>query len=311
MSEATPRRTLFNQPVSGLMHLLIVYVIWGSTYLAIRVAVRDGSGWDPFSMAGSRLLIAGVLLLVIAKLRGERVIPTRAEWLRLSIYAFFIWFVGNGIVVWAEQKVPSAQAALIVGTAPIWGALYEAFLDKRVPGWKMIAGLLLGFVGLVFLINPGAAFDGEGHTLQLIMIVIATFSWCGGVVYQARKRVGLSSIASSGWQQLLASFGFGVLFFTLEGSMPTPTTEAWIAWGFLVVFGSLIAFTSYVIIVKVLPTSIVLTHSYVNPAVAVFLGWLILSEVITWSILLGAVLIMAGLWGVFTAKQRRQQSHMG
>jgi drug/metabolite transporter (DMT)-like permease len=304
MSSSATQRTLFNLPVHGLIHLLVIYVIWGSTFLAIRVAVQEGAGWDPFSMAGSRLVIAGVLLLGFAKLRGERIVPERHEWWRLIVYAFCIWIVGHGIVVWAEMEVPSGQAALIVGSAPIWGAIFEAILDKRSPGWRMILGLLLGFSGLVLLIDPVSLFAEQGASPRLLFIVLATISWSGGVVYQSRRRVALSSVASSGWQQLLASFGFAILFFTLEGKMPTPTTDAWLAWAFLLVFGSLIAFTSYVIMVKVLPTSVVLTHSYVNPAMAVFLGWLILSEHISTMTVLGAILILTGVGGVFSAKRR-------
>ncbi len=304
MPTTSSQRTLFNLPISGLVHLLIVYIVWGSTFLAIRIAVMEGAGWDPYSMAGSRLLIAGVLLLLFAKLRGQRILPKRNEWWRLTLYALFIWVIGHGIVVWAEEVVPSGQAALIVGSVPIWGAMFEAFADRRRPTAGMILGLALGFVGLILLLDPITLFREQSVSPRLAVVVLGTLSWSGGVVYQARKRVGLSSTASSGWQQLLATVGFAVLFVTLENEMPTPTVEAWLAWAYLLVFGSLIAFTSYVIMVKVLPTSIVLTHSYVNPAVAVFLGWFFLSEEINPRVLLGAALILTGVGIVFAAKQR-------
>jgi len=288
-----------NLPISGLLNLFVVYCVWGSTFLAIRIAVREGSGFPPFYMASTRLALGGLILLAFALIRGERVMPSREELKSLITSALMLCVGGNGLIVWAEQRMDSGFTALIVGTVPIWAAVLEAFLNRRRPSWKLVCGLLLGFAGLIVLLIPIMKMGGRSDVLSVIALLVATISWVFGAFLQARRPMGLKHMVSSCWQQLLASVMFGMLIILMKEPLPTPTVEAWMAWAYLLIFGSLIAFTSYVAALKQLPTSLVMTHGYVNPVVAVLLGWLVLSEPLTVYTIGGMLTILFGVGMVF------------
>jgi drug/metabolite transporter (DMT)-like permease len=284
---------------SGLVHLLVVYVVWGSTYLAIRVAVREGSGIAPFALGASRTLVAAPLLLLWNLLRRGRLRPTRSEWRILIVSGLLLWIGGNGLVNWAEQRAASGYAALLVGTMPMWVSLIEAVLDRRPPSWRLAGALLLGFAGLGVLTYPVLRHEAPADHWAALALVVAPLSWGLGSVLQSRHPVALSPTASSAYQQLIGGIGFlGVSLLLREPAMhPTPT--AWGAWGYLVVAGSIVAFTSFLQALRRLPTRIVMTYSYVNPVIAVFLGWLILHETVTAWTAAGTVLVLLGVAGVF------------
>ncbi len=292
-------------PVAGLLHLLVIYVVWGSTYLAIRVAVREGAGWGPFWLGAARVLVAAALLFAINRLRGVRLRPTREELWILAATGLLLWVGGNGAVNWAEQRIDSGLAALVVGSMPMWVALMEAFIDRRPPSLLLVVSLAVGFGGLAVLTVPTAREGLGGDVAGVAAVVFAAASWGLGSVLLNRRPVRLGPLVTSGWQQLIGGVGFVALAMVTRETAPAPTPEAWFAWSYLVVFGSLIAFTSFVTAVRLLPTTLVMTYSYVNPVIAVFLGWLLLSERITASTVVGTVLIISGVYGVFRDKRRR------
>jgi drug/metabolite transporter (DMT)-like permease len=293
-------------PVAGLLSLGVTYVVWGSTYLAIRVAVREGAGWGPFWMGAARVVVAAVFLFAINAARGARLRPTRAELTILVATGLLLWVGGNGAVNWAEQRIDSGLAALIVGTMPIWVAAMEALIDRRVPSLLLSGSLVVGFAGLAVLTYPMLREEGvRGDLVGVLVVVIAAISWGYGSILLNRRRLSLDPIVISGWQHGVGGVGFAVLALMVGEAAPTPTPEAWAAWAYLVVFGSLLAFTCFVYAVKVLPTAVVMTYAYVNPAIAVLLGWVILSEPITAYTLGGMVLIIAGVVGVFRDKSRQ------
>ena len=289
----------------GLFHLLTVYIVWGSTYLAIRVAVREGAGFPPFYMASMRVLAAGVILWIWARLLRARVRPTRAEWGKLAASAVLLWVGGNGLVVWSEQRVESVYAALMVGALPLWGAVIEAILDRRAPSPGLIVSLLVGFAGIAVISYPELQVAKGPDLLSSIALIIAPISWGLGSILQQRRPVQLTTEASSSYQQLLAAVLFLILALGLGEPTPRPNAGEWAAWGYLVVFGSVIAFTSFVKALRLLPARIVMTYAYVNPVVAAFLGWLILHESITYHTLAGTVLVIAGVVGVLARKTAR------
>jgi len=291
-------------PIAGLVCLLVTYIVWGSTYLAIRVAVREGAGWGPFWMGASRVLVAAGVLFVINAMRGVRLRPTRVEMGILVSTGLLLWVGGNGAVIWAEQRMDSGLAALIVGTMPIWVAMIEAFLDRRPPSLRLIISLVGGFAGLVVLTAPKLADGVSGDLMGIAAVIFATVSWGVGSILLNRRPVQLDPIAVSGWQQLIGAIGFAAVALMVAEAAPHPTPEAWAAWGYLVVFGSLLAFSCFIYALKVLPTTVVMTYAYVNPAIAVLLGWLILSEPVTGYTLAGMALIIAGVLGVFRDKSR-------
>jgi drug/metabolite transporter (DMT)-like permease len=296
-------------PLAGLLNLVVTYVVWGSTYLAIRIAVREGAGWGPFWLGAARVLVAALVLFALNSLRGARLRPTRGELGILAATGVMLWVGGNGAVNWAEHRIDSGLAALIVGTMPIWVALMESVIDRKRPSLLLITSLMVGFGGLVVLTYPMLQDGVEADVIGVAAVTFAAVSWGLGSIILNRRRLALDPIVVSGWQQLAGGLGFAVLALILREPAPRPTPEAWVAWAYLVVFGSLLAYTSFVYALKLLPTSVVMTYAYVNPVIAVLLGWLVLSEPITAYTLAGMALIVGGVYGVFRDKGRRQDTN--
>ncbi len=286
----------------GLLALFVVYIVWGSTYLAIRYAVREGSGFPPFTMAGSRALLGGVILLLVAGSLRQRLRPTRTELGRLALSALLLWIGANGLVTWAEQSVHSGFAALVVGTTPIFSAIIESFFNRRRPSGGLLLALAVGFAGLFLLTWPVISVGGRGNLLATLALVAAPFSWSLGSTLQQRHPVALSAASSAGWQQVLGGLGFALLLTLTGETTPHPDAAAWWAWGYLVIFGSVLAFTAFVIALRRLPMPLVMTYAYVNPVIAVLLGWFFLHESVTLTTLLGMAFILAGVAGVFRQK---------
>jgi drug/metabolite transporter (DMT)-like permease len=285
--------------LKGIPHLLVVYFVWGSTYLAIRLAVREGAGFPPFTLGYTRTLLAGAILLAWAGFSGQRLRTSRRELIILAVSGLLLWTGANGLVVVAEQRADSGLAALIVAAVPIWIAIIEAILDKRAPSWLLTTSLLVGFSGIGLLSAPVLMTGARADVLSVVALIVGGFSWSLGTVLQSRNQVDLSPQVRSGIQMLAGGLGFVVMAWLTGEPRPTPTAEAWLAWGYLVVFGSLLAFTSYVVALQLLPTSIVMTYPYVNPVIAVLLGWLILREPVTAWTIGGSLLVLLGVGGVF------------
>lgn len=284
---------------AGLFNLAIVYVVWGSTFLAIRVAVRPGAGFDPFIMGLMRALVAGPLLLLWAALRRGMIRPSRVEFGVLALSGLLIWTGGNGLLVVAERRMDSNLAALIVASTPMWAAAVEAYFDRRLPTWRSVVSLLIGFLGIVFLGVPALQAGVRADLMAFLMVVLSSVSWALGSVIQSKTPIRLSPSASAGYQQLFGGLGFVFLTLVAQEPIPTPSSEAWLAWGYLIVFGSFLAFTAYVKVLQWLPTSVAMTHTFVNPVIAVILGALVLDEGITLWTMLGAACVLTGVAGVF------------
>ncbi|MBU0510276.1 MAG: EamA family transporter [Chloroflexi bacterium] len=289
---------------TGLLNLFVVYIIWGSTYLAIRFAVRDGSGFPPFMLGATRVAVAGILLIGWSALTRKRIKPTRQELITLAASGLLLWVGGNGLVNWAEQRADSGLAALIIAATPIWVAMIEAILDRRMPSLRMVGALFIGFVGIAVLSYPTLRSGVRADIGAVIGLLLAGLSWGTGSVLQSRRPVALTAQVSSGYQHLFGSLGFILMVLLLREPLPAPTTEAWLAWGYLVIFGSLLAFTSFVRALQLLPTKIVMTYGYINPVIAVFLGWLFLREPVTPWTLGGAALVLLGVAGIFRERYR-------
>jgi drug/metabolite transporter (DMT)-like permease len=290
---------------TSLFHLIVVYIVWGSTYLAIRVAVREGSGFPPFTMGVSRAWVAGGILLLWAWLRKGRIKPTRTEWGTLIGSGLLLWTAANGLVMWAEVRADSSLTALLVASMPIWAAIIEAIIDRVMPSPLLIFSLLGGFAGIGLLAAPNLTSGVRADLLSTIALIIAPLCWSLGSVLQARRPVTLSPQANSAYQMLVGGVGFFVLTNLMNEPLPAPNREAWLAWGYLVVFGSLLAYTSFVTVLGMLPINIVMTYAYVNPVIAVILGYLILREEITAWTIAGTVFVLLGVAGVFRDRYRK------
>lgn len=292
---------------AGLVNLLVIYVVWSTTYLAIRYAVREGAGFPPFTMGFMRAALAAIVLLAWAAWRRERLRLTRTEFVTLSLSGLLLWLGGNGLVTFAEQHAESGLAALMVAAIPIWGSVIEAILDRKFPSLRLVLSLLVGFGGIAVLTAPELLSGVQADVVSVVALLGAALSWALGSVLQARRPVDLRARTSSGYQMAFGAIGFLVVLLLTKESLPTPTTEAWIAWIYLAVIGSIVAFTAYVSALRLLPIRIVMTYAYVNPVLAVLLGSVMLGERVTIWTAAGAALVLLGVAGVFRERQRNKK----
>jgi drug/metabolite transporter (DMT)-like permease len=285
-----------------ILALAAVYVVWGSTYLAIRYAVES---LPPFSMAGVRFLLAGGLLYGWARLRGAAR-PQPVHWRSAAIVGGLLLLGGNGIVVWAERFVDSGLTALLVSTTPLWMVvLYWLFQGGTRPGPRLIAGLVLGFAGVALLARPGS---GQVAPFAAGMLVFASLCWASGSLYSRRAPLPSSPLLATGLEMLCGGallMVAGLVAGEPWSFEPSAVTAASF-WSFLylVFVGSLVGFTAYIWLLKAAPPALASTYAYVNPMVAVFLGWAFAGEPVTSQTLLSAAVIVAGVALITTASSK-------
>ncbi len=294
--------------VRGLVHLLIVYTVWGSTYLAIRIAVVPGAGFPPLMMAGTRILCAALILLLIGVIMRRKLRPTRSDLVVFASSGVLLWLGGNGLVSWAEQRAESGYTALLVGSAPLWTTTLESILDRRRPTLRLLGALLIGLAGVAVLNYPVLRHGSRADIVSAVALLVAVVSWGSGSVFQKRRPVSLSGEANAAYQLLFGSVALLTVALIVHEPRPAPTPAALAAWAYLVIFGSVIGFTSFVKALKLLPVSVVMTYAYVNPVIAVLLGWMILGEKITHWTLAGSVLVVLGVMGVLHEMRRQRDA---
>ena len=272
-----------------------IYLIWGSTYLAIRYAVET---IPPLYTAGIRHLTTGSVLLLLCLVKKVR--PTAAQIRSAVIIGALFFLGGHGPLHWAETRVPSGLASLLIAIEPIIVFFMAAYATKRWQiNWKIIVGALLGLAGVGLLVGRSALTSGSGMLVGSLAILFGAFSWSAGIVY-ARKS------ALAGHPLLLtatSSFAGGILLLTtgtITGewrgfSLGAVTTRSWEALAFLIVFGSLIAFSAYNWLLERYSPTLVATHTYVNPIVAVLLGWWLAGEAVTVNVALATVLVIGAV----------------
>lgn len=208
----------------------------------------------------------------------------------------------------AEQHVDSSIAALIIGSTPLGVALMEFIIDRKPPSLLMIVSMLIGFAGVGLLSTPAFLSGVKADAISVIMILCASMVWGGGSLLQSRKPVQVSPEVSSAYQHLSGAVALLSMAFIIGEPVPAPVPEAFFAWGYLVIFGSVLAFTAFVRALQQLPTNLVMTYAYVNPVIPVILGWLILRENITVWTLGGMALILIGVAGVFRARYKQTKN---
>jgi drug/metabolite transporter (DMT)-like permease len=285
-----------------ILALAAVYVVWGSTYLAIRYAVET---LPPFSMAGVRFLVAGGLLYGWARFRGTPR-PAPVHWRSAAVVGGLLLLGGNGIVVWAEQFVDSGLTALLVSTTPFWMVLLHWLFQGGVrPGPRLIAGLVLGLVGVAMLARPGS---GQVAPFAAVLLVLASLSWASGSLYSRRAPLPSSPLLGTGMEMISGGallLGAGLIAGEPARFDPAAVTAASLAsFLYLIFIGSLVGFTAYIWLLKAAPPSLASTYAYVNPMVAVFLGWAFAGEPVTSGTLLSAAVIVAGVALITTASAR-------
>jgi drug/metabolite transporter (DMT)-like permease len=288
----------------SLTNLFVVYIVWGSTYLAIRVTVRPGSGIPPFTMGMVRTLIAGVVLLLWGSVGKGSLKITGRDLIVFASSGILMWTIANGMVMWAEQRIESGLAAVFLATIPLWTVALESFIEHQWPRTRIWVALIVGFSGTVMLSIPELRSGDATDTFSVILLVLAPIAWSIGILLQRRHSTLLPARVSSGLQMVFAGLGFAVLVLVAAEGSPHPTREALLAWIYLIIFGSIIAFTSFVAMIRELPTSLAMTYAYVNPVIAVILGAWLLTESVTVYTLVGTGLVLLGVIGVFWEKGR-------
>ena len=273
-----------------------IYFIWGSTYLGIRYAVET---IPPLYTAGLRHLTAGSILLIWALAKGLR--PT-VDQIRASIViGIFFFLIGHGTLHWAETRVPSGFASLIIASEPIWVFLGASIAEKK---WRinapLLGGVILGLAGVALLLGHGAVTSNSGVFMGAVAVLVGAISWSIGIIYSRRSHLSgnpllLSALSLLSGALLLLTTG------TLAGeargfSLAQVTTRSWLALAYLILFGSVVAFTAYNWLMEHYSPTFVATHTYVNPIVAVFLGWWLAGEKVTINVAMAAALVIVAVF---------------
>ncbi len=286
--------------------LVALYIVWGSTYLAIRFAVES---IPPFLSAGLRFLIAGLMLVAWRRTAGDPW-PSARQWRSVGIVGFLLLLGGNGMVSFAEQYIPSGISALIVGTVPMWLTVFEAVRPQGArPGWQSILGLLIGFGGIFLLVGPAEFNNSQSQTnwLGLAAIFLAPFLWALGSIYSRNADMPASTLMSTGTEMLMGSvslFIFSVLTREWRGfNFAQVAFSSWLGLAYLITFGSLIGFVAYGWLLHNAPVSLVGTYAYVNPLVAILLGSWLASETLNARIVIAALIIVGSVVLINTSKQ--------
>ncbi|MER5933737.1 EamA family transporter [Streptomyces sp. NPDC002054] len=285
--------------------MAIVYVVWGSTYLGIRIVVET---IPPFLSAGARFITAGLLLTALVAWRqGSAALKvSRAQLGSAALVGLLLLLGGNGLVVLAETSVPSGLAALLIAAVPMWVVLLRAGSGDR-PAPRTLGGVLLGLIGLAVLIVPGIS--GTVQLSGVLLVLVASLLWSTGSFSASKLPMPANPFTAGAYEMLAGGVG-ALLVGLVRGEqrgldLAAVSVRSWVALGALILFGSLLAFTAYSWLLASAPLSLVATYAYVNPVVAVLLGALILDEALTWPILAGGTIVVAAV-GVIVSTERRR-----
>jgi drug/metabolite transporter (DMT)-like permease len=297
-------------PVAIWAAMICVWVLWGSTFLSIRFAIET---IPPHLMAGIRFLTAGAVLYVWRRLSGDAR-PVLIHWRSAAILGLFLLFGGNGAVVWAEQRVASGIAALLVGSAPLWMILIDAVLRRKHPeikrpGWVTVLGVVLGFVGIVILAGPSQliGLKSDVDLFGAVVLTASAFSWAAGSLYSRQAPLPESPLMGTAIEMLCGGTIL-MLFGTLTGqwshfNLAAISARSLAGLAYLIIFGAIIGFGAYTWLLRVAPTSLVSTYAYVNPIIAILMGNLLAAEPLTPRVLIAAATIIGGVM-LITLTQR-------
>jgi drug/metabolite transporter (DMT)-like permease len=274
--------------------LFAVYLIWGSTYLAIRFAIET---LPPFLMGGTRFVIAGTVLYAFRRARGDPA-PSGREWRSAAVVGLLLLTGAHGGVVWAEQRLASSMASLLISTVPLWMVVIDALRPGgRRPGWQTVLGVLVGFAGVVILIGPAQA--GNVDTVGAIVVVLGASLWALGSLYGRGATLPASPLLGTSMEMLIGG-GALVLLGTLTGEwgrldLGGASALSLAGLAYLIVFGSLVAFSAYTWLLRVAPTPLVSTYAYVNPIVAMVLGHFLAGEELSARGLVAAAMVVGSV----------------
>jgi drug/metabolite transporter (DMT)-like permease len=291
-----------------ILAFLTVCIVWGSTYLAIRFVIETA---PPFFTAGTRWIIAGVLLYSVTRLRGASR-PSRSHWISAFVIGGLMLLGGHGAVVWAEQWIPSGLTSILVATVPLWVVLVEALNNKRRPDSIILIALIIGFAGVVMLVEDMPTL-GEGMmgSIVAVVVLLGALAWGSGSFFSRTAKMPDSHFTGVAMQMIVG----GVLLFSASIAtgelrnlqLTNMSQRSFAALVYLVIFGSLLAFTSYIWLLKQAAPSRVATYAYINPVVALLLGWAFAEELPTIRSLIAATIILISVAVITSRKSNRQK----
>ncbi len=290
-----------------ILALISVYIFWGGTYLGMKFAIET---IPPFLMAGIRFSIAGWILYIIYRLKGEKR-PSLEEWKNAGIVGTLLLLGGNGVVAWAEQQVPSSIASVLVATVPLWITAFSYISRAKKPGAGSVLGIILGLCGIGTLVWNSNGTSQTTNIWGILALIFAAVSWSAGSMYSRKAKLPSAPLLSTGVQMIVG----GILLLIAaafhgdyRGFDPAKISgNSWIALGYLIVFGSLIGYTSYIWLLKNAEPSVVSTYAFVNPIVAVFLGWLLAGEKIGVNTFIAVLFIIAAVVIITLFRDRSKQ----
>lgn len=309
-----PNTTKSASPILVIVAFATVYIVWGSTYFFIQMAVH---GLPPLLLGAMRFFTAGMLMMTWCIIRGEKIF-IRKSIATSAIVGILLLCGGNGAVIWAEQKLPSAMVAILVSSAPIWFVLFDKQnWGENLSSKSTITGLVIGFAGVMLLFGEqlSGMFGGGSVSDKLpgmALLVLGSMAWSSGSLYSKHHPSEGSATVNVAWQMIIA----GLLF--LPGSLLNHEFDhlqwqqipahSWLAWGYLVIFGSIAAFSAYVWLLQVRPATQVSTYAYVNPVIAVMLGMLFAHEHVSLMQIAGLVIILGSVLLINLSKYRKDKT---
>lgn len=280
-----------------------IYVIWGSTYLLNKIAVSE---LPPFMLASMRFMTAGILIFIIVKLMGKSLAITKRQLVNTTIAGFLFLTLGNGVVVWALKYVDSGFAALEISSQPLVVLiLMRVFQGKKIEAMSVL-GVILGVIGIFLLVSQKEVVSQEDSIIGMVMIFFCMVSWASGSLFVGKADLPSNYFVNTGYQMFIGGFILliGSLIFGESWSFPNEWSEK-VQWSMvlLVIFGSIVAFTSFNFLLKKVSPDKVATSTYVNPIIALLLGWYFLNEEITTQSIVAAVVLLTGVYFINTKKK--------
>ena len=293
-----------NSKILVVLAFFAIYVIWGSTYLFNKIAVTE---LPPFFLASIRFISAGVLIMIISKILKYKIAITKKQFLNTLIAGFLFLVYGNGVFVWALRYVDSGFAALLAATQPLFVLFLMRLIDRKPMQKKSIIGVLLGLLGMYLLVSQKNIATSEGSVLGIFMIFTCVLSWSYGSVFVSKADLPKNFFVSTGYQMLTAGtlLFFGSLLFKETWISPLNWSEdVQLSMAFLIFFGGIVAFTSFNYLLKNVSTEKVATSAYINPIVAMLLGWYVLDERLSLQSIIASAVLLTGVYFINSRKRR-------
>ena len=287
-----------------ILAFIAIYFIWGSTYLFNKIAVTE---LPPFFLASIRFFVAGILMSGLALLSKQKLAISKKQLSNSVIAAFFFMVYGNGVFVWALKFVDSGFGALLASTQPLFVLFLLKLIDRKPFQKKSLIGVALGMIGMYLLVSQVELRTSEGSLLGIFMILTCVLSWSYGSVFVSKADLPKSFMVSTGYQMLAASFILFLVSISLNEQWSSPltwSTNVQISMLILIVFGGIFAFTAFNYLLKVVSPEKVSTSAYVNPVIALFMGWYFLDEVLTTQSVIASVVLLTGVYFITSRKRK-------